>query len=109
MNLRSRNKRKTKSTREKQLAMPALEIVTNYIYTIVLEKIMLAVPPSKIKAPITFTQVMNSEYSREWRKAMELEMGCIKSNEVAVLTRISDVSRNKIILRTGMVGLRQDL
>ena len=75
--------------------MTALEIVTNYIYTVGLEKVLLPVTPSKLKVLITFTEAMNSEHSREWKNAMELELECIKSNEVAVMTPISDVPRNK--------------
>ena len=52
MNLRLRSKRKTESTREQYLTMLALEMVTNYIYTVGLEKVVLLVPPSKIKVLI---------------------------------------------------------
>ena len=80
--------------------MPALEMVTNYKYTVGLEKVVLSVPSSKIKVPITFTEAMNFQNSREWKKAMKLELECIKSNDVAVLIPISDVPRNKRILGT---------
>ena len=76
--------------------MPALEMLTNYINTVGLEKTVLPVPSSKIKAPITFTKAMNSEHStRECEKVMELKVECIKSNDVAVMNPISDVPRNK--------------
>ena len=46
---------------------------------------------------------MDSEHSREWKKAVELELECIKSNELAVLTPISDVPSNKRVLGTKWV------
>ena len=79
---KSLNSRESRS--ENPLAMSTLETVSNYIYTVGLEKIVLPVPPTKINVPTTFTEAMNSEYSEEWLNAMKLELEIIKGNEVAV-------------------------
>ena len=60
---KSLNSRESRS--ENQLAMSTLETVSNYIYTVGLEKAVLPVPPTKIKVPIVFTESINSEYSEE--------------------------------------------
>ena len=41
-------------------------------------------PPIKIEAPATFAEAMNSEYSKELLKAVELELESIVANRVAV-------------------------
>ena len=50
------------------------------------------VPPTKKKIPITATEAINLEYSKEWVNAMELEL---EWNEVAVPTSVTNVPRNK--------------
>ena len=41
-------------------------------------------PPIKFEAPATFAEAMNSEYSKELLKAVELELESIVANRVAV-------------------------
>ena len=54
----------------------------------------------KIKLPTTFTEAVNSQYSEERLNAMKLEIESIKGNEVAVLTPLSNVPRNKKVIDT---------
>ena len=61
------------------------------MYAVGLEKAVLLVSPNKIKVLTTFIKAMNPEHSKERKKAMELELECIKGNKVAVLTTILDV------------------
>ena len=73
--------------------MPALGRVDYNIYTVALEK---AVPPVPLKLPtVFFIEATNSEHSKERKKAMELELKCIRDYEAAVITPIADVPRKK--------------
>ena len=77
------------------LGVPALGRIDNNIYTVGLDKAMLPVLPNKMKVPTIFIEAMNSEHSKEMKTAMELELESIRDNDVAVLTPISGVPRNK--------------
>ena len=73
-----------------------------------MEKTVLPAPPIKIKVPSTLSKLINFGFSKEWLKAVELELKSIKVNEVTVLTPVLDIPINKKSSRYKM-GLGENL